>query len=88
MSQTVFDINDSHPVFSEDATVVKKTPKGFSLGYKFRAPSSRDYWVDLPADVEAVDAIPDMFNLVKEFPSVYNQESLGSTFLLSLFNVN
>lgn len=77
-SQLVFDVNGKHPVFHEDAEVVKKTPKGFSLGYKYRKPSEKDLWVDLPADVEEADALPDSFNLVKEFPAVYDQKNLGS----------
>lgn len=74
----VFDVNGCHPVFHEDAPVVKKTPKGYGLGYKFRKPSATDYWVDLPAEVEEADALPEAFNLVKEFPAVYNQLALGS----------
>lgn len=77
-SQTVFDVNGKHPVFHEDAPVVKKTPKGYSLGYKYRKPSDQDIWVNLPAEIEEADALPDAFNLVKEFPPVYQQGDLGS----------
>ncbi len=75
--QVVFDVNGNHPVFHEDAPVVKRTPKGFHMGYKYRKPSSKDLWVDLPAEVEEADALPDAFNLVKEFPPVYDQLQIG-----------